>query len=203
MIISWLGEAGIKLQTKDVSILIDPPASSTGFKPTRQSADIVAITQSDGRDYKSVGGEPFVITTPGEFERKNIFIYGIDLIPGSGLVHFRLAGEDLSLAHLADVTRSMEDSQLGQFEGVDILFVPVGGKSVLGPEQAAELVSQIEPRIVVPIQFHVPGSTAGYAKVDAFLKAMGAKPAESTDKLKVSKKDLPVEETSVVVLTAS
>lgn len=199
MIISWLGEAGIRLQTKDAMILIDPPSASTGFKPTRQSADIVALTQSNGRDAKSVGGDPLIIDMPGEYERKNVFVYGVELIPG-GRVHWRLAAEDISLAHLADEPRSLENGQAAQFEGVDILFVPVGGKTVLGPEQAAGLVNLIEPRVVVPIQFHVPGSTAGYGQVEPLLKAMGASRTAGLEKWKITKKDLPSEETAVVVL---
>lgn len=201
MILSWLGEAGIRLQTKDAIVLIDPPASETGFKPTRQTADVVALTRAAGRDAKSVGGDPFIINGPGEYERKNVFIHGLELAPGSGQVHFRLTAEDISLGHLADLPRSPANGQLAQFEGVDILFVSVGGKAVLGPEAAAGLVSQIEPRVVIPIQYHIAGSRAGYGRVEAFLKAMGMKSSQApVEKWKVSKKDLPAEETTVVLL---
>ena len=78
----------------------------------------------------------------------------------------------------------------------------------MGPDAARErcgdsAVSQIEPRVVIPIQFHVPGSSNGYGKVDAWLKAMGAKQIEPMEKWKGAKKDLPSNETSVVVLTPS
>lgn len=203
MIVSWLGEAGIRLQTKDAILLIDPPAVATGFKPVRSAVDIVAITQKDNRDYKSVGGNPFIIEGPGEYERKNVFVYGIELAPGGGQTNFKISAEEMSLAHLADLPRTLENDQAGQFEGVDILIVPIGGRSVLGAEQAAALVSQIEPRVVIPIQYHTPGSTRGYGKVEAFLKAMGAKSTETLDKWKIAKKDLPTEETMVVVLQPS
>lgn len=200
MVISWLGDAGIRIQTKETVILIDPPSASTGLKPTKQVANIVALTQAEGTDAKSVAGEPFMINSPGEYERQNVFVYGIELPDDNGRVHFRIEAEELSLGHLGSLNMKLDNGQLAAFEGVDILFVPVGGKTVLDADAAATLISQIEPRIVIPIQHKCSGST-GYADVSAFLKEMGAKSAEATDKLKIIKKDLPAEETRVEVLT--
>lgn len=201
MIISWLGDAGIRLQSKDTVVLIDPPGASTGLKPTKQAASIVAVTCAEGRDVKSVAGEPFIINSPGEYERQNIFVYGIQLAGDPDNVHFRIEAEELSLGHLGNLKDKIDNEQLAAFEGVDILFVPVGGKSVYTPEEAAKIISQIEPRIVIPIQHKCAGSTAGYADVAAFLKEMGSKTIEPSDKLKIIKKDLPAEETQVAVLT--
>lgn len=201
MIISWLGEAGIRLQTKDTVILIDPPASSTGLKPTRQAANIVALTQTEGRDAHGVTGDPLVINTPGEYERQNVFVYGIQMPGDASRVHFRVEAEEVSLGHLGSLDGKLDNGQLEALEGVDILFVPVGGKTVLDAEAAATLINQIEPRIVIPIQHKCPGSSAGYVDVSVFLKEFGAKAVEPTDKLKIIKKDLPAEETRVEVLT--
>lgn len=201
MIISWLGDAGIRLQIKDTVVIIDPPGTDTGFKPTKQAAHIVALTEKAGRDATSISGEPFLIQGPGEYERQNVFVYGIELPTDAGRVHYRLEAEELSIGHLGGLNKKLENGQLGSFEGVDILFVPVGGKSVLDAERAAELVSQVEPRIVIPIQYRVSGSTSGYAGVDAFIKEMGGKGGSPVDKLKITKRDLPVEETQLTVLS--
>lgn len=201
MIISWLGDAGIRIQIKDTVVLIDPPGASTGLKPTKQTANIVALTQSEGRDVKSVAGDPFVINSPGEYERQNVFVYGVHLPGDADRVHFRVEAEEMSLGHLGSIKEKLDNGQLAAFEGVDILFVPVGGKSVYTAEEAATLISQIEPRIVIPIQHKCTGSTAGYSDVSAFLKEMGSKSSESLEKFKIIKKDLPAEETQVVVLT--
>jgi L-ascorbate metabolism protein UlaG (beta-lactamase superfamily) len=201
MIISWLGDAGIRIQTKDTVVLIDPPAASTGLKPTKQAAAIVAISETDGRDAKSVTGDPLIINTPGEYERQNIFVYGLQLPGDPDRVHFRVEAEEMSLGHLGGLNAKLDNGQLAALEGVDILFIPVGGKSVIDAETAATIINQIEPRIVIPIQHTCPGSTAGYANVSAFLKEFGAKTITPTDKLKVIKKDLPADETRVEVLT--
>jgi L-ascorbate metabolism protein UlaG (beta-lactamase superfamily) len=200
MVISWLGEAGLRIQTKDAVLVIDPPAASTGMKPARSAADIVAISTNDQRDAKAVGGTPFLINSPGEYEVKNVFVYGLVLPSHQGFIHFRVEVEDLSLGHIADLSQKLENGEVGLLEGVDILCLPVGGKSVLDAEAAAALISQIEPRIVIPIQYKIPKSTSGYLELAPFLKEIGAKNTDPQQKFKVAKKDLPAEDTQVVVL---
>ncbi len=203
MQISWLGEAGIRLQVKDTVVLIDPPDKASGFGPSKQAAHIVALSESSGRDWKSLSGDPFVIDVPGEYERQGVFVYGVPVANDPGRIHFRIEAEDISLGHLGGLAKQLDNGQLGQFEGVDILFIPVGGKSVLDDEAASELISKIEPRIVVPIQYKVKGGTAGYGDVAPFLKEIGAKSTEPVEKLKIVKKELPAEETQIVVLSVS
>lgn len=203
MIISWLGDAGIRIQTKETVVLIDPPSASAGLKPTKQAANIVALTQAEGTDAKSVTGDPLLIATPGEYERQGVFIYGLQLAGDPTRTHFRVEAEEMSLGHLGGLQEKLDTAQLAALEGVDILFVPVGGKTVYDAEEAANIISQIEPRIVVPIQHKYTGNTAGYADVSAFIKEMGGKSSEVVDKLKIIKKDLPAEDTQVVVLSLS
>lgn len=199
MLISWLGDAGVRLQTKDLTLIIDPPASQTGFRHGKLTADVVALTQDDERDAKIVGGDPRLITTPGEYELKRVFIYGLAIPSTPNQVHWRIEAEELSFGHIANLSRPLDNGDLAQLEGVDVLFIPVGGKSVLGADAAAALISQIEPRIVIPIQFHLPGNTQGYDGVEKFLKEFGVKSSDTHDKIKLAKKDLPAEETLVMV----
>ncbi|MBI2984038.1 MAG: MBL fold metallo-hydrolase [Candidatus Kerfeldbacteria bacterium] len=200
MLISWLGEAGLRIQTKAASAVVDPPAAETGSKPGQLAADVVALSQAEHRDRSLVTGQPLVINTPGEYELLGLFFYGLALPSESGRVHWRIEAEGLSLGHVADLNHQLDNGELSQLEGVDILFVPVGGKRVLNAEQAAALISQIEPRVVVPIQYHFAGSRFSYAAVDPFLKEFGAKNISPIPKLKITTKDLPAEETQVVVL---
>lgn len=201
MQISWLGDAGIRLQTKDTVILIDPPGAKTGFKPTKQTAHIVCLTQAEFRDASAVGGGPFLINRPGEFEVQNIFVYGLYIPKEAGRLHFRLEAEDLSFGHLGDLNQKLENGDFAQLEGVDILFLPVGGKKVIDADDASTIISQIEPRIVIPIQYHVKGSEMGYGPLEPFLKEVGAKNTDPQEKIKIFKKDLPAEETQFMVLS--
>lgn len=201
MVISWLGDAGIRFQTKDAVLVIDPPSQETGFRTPKQAADIVAVTRKEGRDPKAVGGEPMLLETPGEYERKNIFVYGLGLASEPHHVHWRVEAEEMSFGHLGNLQHGLEANELAQLEGVDVLFVPVGGGDVLTPARAAELISQIEPRVVIPIQYKTGSGKAAYGSVDAFLKDLGGKHDEPVGKWKIQKKDLPAEDTHVVLLT--
>jgi L-ascorbate metabolism protein UlaG (beta-lactamase superfamily) len=199
MVISWLGDAGIRIQTKDLTLIIDPPAQTTGFKHGKLTADVVALTQAEGRDADLVSGVTRTIETAGEYEVKQVFFYGLSLPSAPNQIHFRVEAEELSLAHVGSLTHTLDNGELASLEGVDILFIPVGGKSVLSAEAAAELISKIEPRIVIPIQFHVPGDKSGYDGIEKFLKEFGVKASEPQSKIKLAKKDLPAEETLVIV----
>ena len=189
MVISWLGDAGIRIQTNDSVLVIDPPS---GRGNAAAKADIVCL--SEGK--VSAGDDAFVIDQAGEFERKNVFVYGLHMTSESDRVHFRIEAEDLSLGHLGSLDHKLDNGELAKLEGVDILFIPVGGKSVLNAEQATAMISQIEPRIVIPIQHG-----GEYGAVAPFLKEIGAKSSEVQSKVKLSKKDLPADETTIMVLS--
>ena len=82
----------------------------------------------------------------------------------------------------------------------DILLIPVGGKYTLDAKTAVEVVSQVEPRIVIPMHYKTPGNTLDIAGVDKFIKEISIKPTEEK-KLKISKKDLPQEDMELVVMS--
>jgi len=87
-----------------------------------------------------------------------------------------------------------------KLEGLDILFIPVGGNAVLDVKQASQVVSQIEPRIVIPMYYRILGVKEKLDSVDSFCKVMGAKSSEKIERLRIQKKDLPQEEMKIIVL---
>lgn len=218
MVIEWLGQACLKVQTKpgpgdDVTVLFDPfDPAKVGFKLPKVTADVVAITHdhADHNNVSGVSGEPFVIQGPGEYEVKQTFFYGIpgfhDNSQGSerGLnTIYLMESEGLSVAHLGDFGQAeLTPAQLESLEGVDILVIPVGGVYTIDGKQAAALVGELEPRIVIPIHYKVPGfnNDSKLETVEKFIHELGLK-AEPVEKFKVSKKDLPQEETKLVLLT--
>ena len=193
-------------------MVTDPYNAEVGFKLPRLTADIVTVSH-DHFDHNNVAGvsgtegEPFVIASPGEFEVKGVFVYG------NSFWHDKTEGKDrgsstayciemegISLAHLGDLGHTLNEEQIEKLDGVDILFVPVGGKWTLGASEAVEVINEIEPRIVIPMHYKIPGLKVDVETIDKFLKEMGASKAERLPKLKISKKDLPQEETKVIVL---
>ena len=81
----------------------------------------------------------------------------------------------------------------------DILLVPVGGLNTINAAHAAEVVAQIEPKIVIPMHFETDDTTLNLEPVTKFLREMGVPDTSAQAKLIVSKGSLP-EEPTVVLL---
>ncbi|MFC1687186.1 MBL fold metallo-hydrolase [Patescibacteria group bacterium] len=210
MIITWLGQACFKIQGKETTIVIDP-YENIGLKLPRLSANLLCITHShhDHAYRKGVSGDPYIIDGPGEYEVKKVFVYGVagyhDTKQGAerGVVTmYRIDFEDLTLAHLGDLgTSELTPEQLEKLEDVDILMLPIGGVYTIDAQGASKIISQIEPRIVIPMHYQIPGLKLP-KKIDTsdkFRKEMGSK-AEEMDKFRVTKRDIPQEETKIIFL---
>ena len=106
----------------------------------------------------------------------------------------------MSVCHLGDLGQDkLTDEQVEAIGDVDILMIPVGGNYTIDSKQAMEVISQIEPKIILPMHYKLPGLTVDLAGVDKFVKELGLTP-EKIDKLKIVKKNLPTEETKLVLL---
>lgn len=213
MIITWQGQSCFKIQDKlgtdGLTLTTDPFDKEIGLKVPNFEADIVTVSHDhhDHNNVSSLRGNAFIIDTAGEYDYKNILIQGIDSYHddkkgeerGKNII-FRIEMDDLSLCHLGDLGHSLSDEQLSKLSGIDILFVPVGGKYTLDAKKAVEVVSQIEPRIVIPMHYKIDGLKLDVDTVDAFIKELGIKPTYE-EKLKIAKKDLPQEDMELVILS--
>jgi L-ascorbate metabolism protein UlaG (beta-lactamase superfamily) len=211
MTITWFGQSCFRIECKEGSILIDPFDKAIGLKPPRIKDDVVLVTHPhfDHDNIEAADGETFVITNPGEYEIKNIHVQGIpsfhDKSQGSerGLnTIYRIKAEDMVLCHLGDFGEGkLSDEQVEAVGDVDILIVPVGGHFTIDAKEAIEIISQVEPKIVIPMHYQVPGLTIKELEgPEKFIKELGLTP-ETTDKFKIASKTLPIEEMKLVMLT--
>lgn len=199
MVITPLGLSAFKIQTAQATVLIDPFDGKQGLKPARVQADLVVLTQSEGRDASAGGTKAFVVEQPGEFEVQGVAVTGVPSADGKRtLALFTI--EDVTIGHLGDLDRTLQQSELEQLDGVDVLFIPVGGHGVLDARKAAEVIGEVEPRLVIPMNFKTPGLKVTRDPVAMFLKEFGARAAEPQEKFRLSKKDLPQDDTHVVIL---
>ncbi len=214
MDITSLGHSSFKLRGKSASLVTDPfGTSNVGVPfPKHTAADIVTISHEhdDHNAASAVEGSPFVISGPGEYEIKGVGIVGIgvyhDDVKGADRgknTMYRIEIDGISLVHLGDLGHELSSSEVDSLDGVDVLFVPVGGVYTVGSAQAAKVVHEIEPTFVIPMHYHRPGMDekifADLSGVEAFLKEMGKVGVEPVTKLAISKDKLP-EEMQVVVL---
>ncbi|MBI4268574.1 MBL fold metallo-hydrolase [Candidatus Uhrbacteria bacterium] len=213
MILQWHGHACFKASGSqiDASVVIDPFDASIGLKLPRLSADVVLVTSSDSAhgNWQAVKGAataPFVIEYPGEYEVRGVFATAVAAIKKNGkdkTLLLSLGLDDVVIGHLGTIDRQLTESELDALGRIDILLLPVGGDAMLNASLAVEVLKEIEPRVVIPMQYKIPGAKIEAAPVDQFLKEYGIKDAERLDKIKLLKRDLPAEETRVIVLNQS
>jgi L-ascorbate metabolism protein UlaG (beta-lactamase superfamily) len=108
--------------------------------------------------------------------------------------------EGINIAFLGQLKRKLTDFEVEELDEIDVLLLPVGGGEVMDSKLASETISVIEPRIVVPLHYDLPGIKAKLTSVDVFCKALGVCKRQDANKLKISKKDLPAEDVLVMVL---
>lgn len=214
MEITWFGHSCFRLRDREATVITDPFDKSLGYEPPRVRADIVTVSCDDPyhNHHASVKGEFKVVDGPGEYEIKSVFITGIATYPsrrkrkGNGEeedrrnVIFVFEFDNLTVCHLGELAQVPSQTQVEALSDVDVLLVPVGGGNSLNATQAAEVISLIEPYIVIPMHYKTDTISLKLDKVDKFLKEMGSPRVESIDVLKVTKSSLP-QETQVVVLS--
>jgi L-ascorbate metabolism protein UlaG (beta-lactamase superfamily) len=211
----WHGQSCFTLVSKDKTIVFDPFDSDTGLSLGKPTADILLISH-DHHDHNNANAvkpakdEIKIIKEAGEYEFGGVYIQAVpawhDDNMGKKLgqtLMMTVRIEGMVVGHLGDLGQSqLSDNQLDELNGIDILLVPVGGKYTIDGVQASKIVSQIDPRIVVPMHYKIEGLKIDLDGSDSFLKEEGAKNIEPKDKLKIEKKNLPVEEREVVILAA-
>jgi L-ascorbate metabolism protein UlaG (beta-lactamase superfamily) len=188
-----------------VSILTDPFDESTGLKLYKQNVDIVLISHdhSDHNNLDAVDDKAFVIDGPGEYEVENTFIRGVFSYHdnskgeerGANTIYI-IESEGINVCHLGDLgQKELTDSQLKEIGEVDVLLIPIGGEYTLNSKMASKIISQLEPKAVIPMHYKIPGLSLDLDGPEAFFKAMGKKDLEAEEKVSISKSDLSDEET--------
>lgn len=187
----WHGGKSVTLVGGDHSLKIDPPDLGKELKSAK-AVDVVLLSQNSAVE-TIAAASPFVVDNPGEYDVKGFFILGLGGF-AEGTVYI-IETDGVRLCHLDGVNRELTDPELEGLADIDILIVDTGLNDDAN-ETAAKIVGQIEPRIVIPVG-HDPTK-----KPDTFLKEMGASEVEPVSKVVIKKKDLPTEETRVILLNA-
>lgn len=220
MDISYLGQSSFKIKGKNATIITDPfDPKYVGIKYPVQEADIATVSHNH-RDHnyieavkaKSEGmiNRPFIVDGPGEYEIAGVNIRGIttyhDKTDGSERgtnTIYEIMIDGLIMLHLGDLGQKLTEKQCEMFDAIDILFVPVGGVYVIDPHEAMEVITQLEPKVVVPMHYKVAENTdLSFEKVlplEEFLKEAGKTGLAPIDKLTISRDKLP-EEMQIITL---
>ncbi len=217
MEITWLGHSCFRLRNRAATVVTDPYGKDLGLTLPRVRADIVTVSRDvDDHNYvRGVKGDFKMLTGPGEYEVSGVFVTGLvlsDRKSTSGKsarssavatprnTVFLIEFDDLTVCHLGDLdsvpTQAMVEESLSS---VDVLLIPVGGGESLNASQAAEVVSLLEPHVVIPMHYKFKGSSLKLDPVSKFLKEMGLDKVDEQEALKLDRSGLP-EETQVALL---
>ncbi len=204
MIIQFFGESCFKIQAKEAVIVIDPFGKTTGLRMAPLKADIVLMSgfgDVDKDRVKPIADTMMVIDSPGEYETKGIFVYAL---AGARSTFFILKAEDIAIGHFAGALEELASKHLEQANSIDIALVPIGGgegaSAVLSSAGADALITHIEPRVVIPMNFHIDGLALKRDGKEKFLKEIGSSGVEEMEKYTIKKKDLPAEDLQIILL---
>ena len=208
MEISWLGHSCFKLKGSHATVITDPYSPEIGYSLGKATAGIVTLSHPHpGHSHEQgVGGDPRVVRGPGEYEIGGVLIIGIATFHdneggqtrGKNTVYL-LEIDEVTVCHLGDLGHILSGAQVEEIDDVDILMLPVGGVSTINATKAAEVIRQIEPKVVIPMHYQTPALKRQIDPVDKFLKEIGAKDIEPQLKFSVTKSGLPLT-TQVVLL---
>lgn len=201
MHISWLGKTCVKLQTKyldeDVTVIIDAYKPTSGEFP-RSFTPTMALFSKGLDEAATLSGDPFVMDTLGEAELKEVMVTAFPSIDGN--IIFKINAEQMNIVHLGQLSKKPDLAEIEKLGSIDILLVPVGnGKGSISLEEASELVTSLEPRVVFPIAYQCDTDKDAKPVTD-FIKEMGLKPEATDKKVILKKKDLPQEDMKLYVL---
>ena len=219
MQILWRGKSFFEIRTKnwkggETNIFVNPDSN---FLARLKNKEDVFLLFSSGQEepIKEKQKETFLIDSPGEYEKGGVFVKGIFYLPKKiskgdedknnkekqAFTFYKIEGERVKVGYLGGIQqKELSPLQLEEIGDVNILIIPINGESKFGPKEAAEIISQIEPQIVIPMDYDEGAS--GESKLAEFLKIMGIKEYQAENKFKISEKDIQKEkeEIEVVVL---
>ncbi len=210
MEITWYGHSCFRLAERNYATVVTDPYDSKaiGYDVLKLKAEIVTVSHDapGHNNSDAVKGTTHVITGPGEFEIGGVFITAVQTENGGKKSKDKVRNtvyvfdyEGLTVAHLGDLQQIPTQSEIELLGTVNVALVPVGGGGSLNAAKAAEVVSMLEPNLVIPMHYATKDSKIKLDDLNKFIKEMGLSKQEAQPMLKVTRSSLP-QETHVVVL---
>ncbi len=207
MVISYQGGECFKISQGDLTIALNPPSKDATFKTSKFGSDIV-LSSLPHEDFNGVENasfgerEPFAIVGPGEYEVRGVAVRGFQSESNYGKKKlntiYSVMLEGMNLCFLGALSNGeLPATAKQELDGIDILFLPIGGEGVLDYAEAYKLAVKLEPKVIVPMHY---GQMGQKDSLKHFLKEAGAEDTKPVDKLTVKKKDLDGKEAEIVVL---
>ncbi|MFN8005730.1 MAG: MBL fold metallo-hydrolase [Terriglobia bacterium] len=208
MKIKWLGHATFLIEGDNLRIVTDPYTPSIlGLPEVQDAADIVIRSSADDEGHCNaamIRGEPVVITAT-EIPAEGVQVKGIQILaipaqesliykedPGDNAM-YRFTLEGLRISHLGDVGNKLSEDQIKALSGTDVLLAPAGGPPTIDLDDLCEAIEVIQPRVVIPMHYMLPGLKVKMLPITAFTSHFPASQVDwsSGSELELSRANLP------------
>ena len=218
MELTWYGRTCIRLRGKDAVVVADPYPAVVGPTGRGITGEIVTFSHPDDKPLPKAKGrlsrdgrtamptsleDAFVLDSPGEYEVRDVLLTGVRTYRDDSRGEHRgrqtafvIELDGIHTIHLGDIGHLLTEEKLGDIGSVDVACVPVGG--ALSATRAAELIAQLDPRIVVPMPVCEEEAECADA-LARFFHEVGAAAGAAMAKLSVTQSSLPVETTTVLL----
>jgi L-ascorbate metabolism protein UlaG (beta-lactamase superfamily) len=209
--ITWLGHACFRLRGRDATLITDPYGRTLGLTLGRQNAEVVTVSHDSPNHsaVEAIGGQPRMVRGPGEYEIGGIMVTGVSTPgerSGGGTwgrnTAYAIEIDDLVVCHLGDLGKTLNPEQIEALKDPAVLLIPVGGHCTVSSAEVAEVVSQLEPKLVVPMHYALPGIGLDLDPIEPFCREMAVEETKAQPRLSVTRSSLP-DETTVVLLDAT
>ena len=209
MEITWYGRACFRLRGREATVITDPCPPSTGFVAGKHDVDLLTMSHAHAdHSYTRSITAGLTLTRPGEYEFHDLLVSGVRTFhDGSGgsergeNIVFTIEVDGVHVCHLGDLGHLLSEEQITEIGPVDVLLVPVGGNFTISPSEAGEVVSQISPKLVIPMHYAVNGASTDLQGPEKFLNEMAVTEPLRQPKAQITPTSLP-DEVQVVLLEA-
>jgi len=215
MEINWYGLSCFRITERGMAAVVTDPYDPeiVGLDPGKLRAEVITMScnKPEHNFSKAVRGSAFEINGPGEYEVGGVFVTGV-LINGSKKKKssddlrntvYVIDYNGLTVAHLGELNSVPSQTEVEGLGEVHVALVPIGGKTSLNAAKAAEVISLLEPSIVIPMHYGMSGINVQLDPLSKFLKEMGLTEVETEETIKITSTNVLPEETRVMVLDLS
>jgi L-ascorbate metabolism protein UlaG (beta-lactamase superfamily) len=175
MRVDWHGQSAFTLDGEAATVFIDPWGDMSGAAARGISWDYPAISAPDSVDLlivthehvdhnavEAIAGEPTLVRSVAGIHDSplgNVIAIASEHDEAAGtergpntIVVFDLDG--IRVAHFGDFGQAaLRPEQRAHLDGIDLLFLPVGGGPTIDGATAAEIAKDLDPSWVVPMHY--------------------------------------------------
>lgn len=203
MEITWLGRNCFRLRGREGVVITDPCPKDSGYNVGKPTADVITLSRRDEPGYSAlsvVADGARVLDAPGEYEIGGVLVTGVatKLPDGQRNIVFVVELDTVRVAHLGLIAAAPSASVLEEIGDIDVLLLPAGGVNSLAPALAQDVMTAMDPRIAIPMNYKTDVETMDLEPLDRFVSETGIK-SEPQPRLQVTKASLP-SQLSVVIL---